>query len=175
MTTEPPNNPAGQPIAQTGSESRDPKPPRLLIVDDEAPIRSGLARFFQSRGYETAVAHDADEAMAVVRSGATFSLAICDVRLPGISGLELVPMMQAVDRDIAVLLLTGDADLQGPIPPSTSSPIAQVVKPVELRELEQIVVRLLRQRSHLLGQRQIERLMLEEAALRADTQRRNAE
>jgi len=63
---------------------------RILIVDDEETIRLALRKFLRSRGYEVEVAGSAEQALEALDS-ASFSLMLCDVRMPGMTGVEMVP------------------------------------------------------------------------------------
>src|SRR5688572_1056456 len=63
----------------------------VLVVDDEEAIRIAIARYLRSRGFEVETAESADAALGILRQR-RFALAICDVRMPGMSGVELVPL-----------------------------------------------------------------------------------
>ena len=63
---------------------------RILIVDDEETIRLALRKFLRSRGYEVEIAGAGDQALEILR-GAPFSLMLCDVRMPGMTGVQVVP------------------------------------------------------------------------------------
>ena len=63
---------------------------RILIVDDEETIRLALRKFLRSRGYEVEIAGSGEQAMQVLDNG-SFSLMLCDVRMPGMTGVQLVP------------------------------------------------------------------------------------
>ncbi len=66
---------------------------RILVVDDEEPIRKGLARVIAGLGHEVEVAESAEEALERAMSF-TPDLVITDLHLPGRSGLELVADLQ---------------------------------------------------------------------------------
>ncbi|MFH2144831.1 MAG: response regulator [Candidatus Omnitrophota bacterium] len=62
---------------------------KVLIVDDEKMLAFLLARILKLKGYQTAVAYDAFEAIALIEKG-KFDLVIADIRMPEKSGLELI-------------------------------------------------------------------------------------
>ena len=62
---------------------------RVLIIDDEEPIRRLLGYLLQSHGYETVLASDAREARTRLEVQ-PFALILCDVNMPGESGMDLV-------------------------------------------------------------------------------------
>ena len=85
---------------------------RVLVVDDEEPVRRMIARMVTSGGeWDCETAADAAEArMLLARRG--FSLVICDVNMPGESGTDLTRWIREHHPDVAVLMATGIDDPQ---------------------------------------------------------------
>ncbi len=81
------------------------KPIRLLIVEDEAAIRTGLVDVFVYHGYEVDYADDGNEGLAKALSG-RFDLVLLDVMLPGMDGFEICNRIRAEDRDQPIIMLT---------------------------------------------------------------------
>jgi DNA-binding response OmpR family regulator len=88
----------------------EPPAARILIVDDEAPIRMTLERLLQRRGYAVLAADSGEQALALLDQH-TFDLLILDLKLPGISGLDVAQRARALQPTAAILLLTGHANL----------------------------------------------------------------
>ena len=84
--------------------------PSLLIVDDDDTFCQVLSRAFERRGFACHVAHDT-EAGANLAKRVTPSHAILDLRMPGQSGLELIPSLLDINRDIRIVVLTGYASI----------------------------------------------------------------
>ena len=86
--------------------------PKILIVDDEKPLRDTLARWFRP-SYDCLVAPDADEAMKLVEANADLALMITDVRMPGEDGVSLLRRAKAANPDMGAIVLTayGTVDL----------------------------------------------------------------
>ncbi len=61
----------------------------LMVVDDEEPIRRAISRYLEKMGYDVVTAADANEARAALQ-GRPIALALCDIDMPGESGLSLV-------------------------------------------------------------------------------------
>ena len=80
---------------------------RILVADGEAPIRMTLERLLQHRGYTVTVADRGEEALPLLEQH-TFDLLLLDLKLPGISGLDVARTLQPT---VAILLLTGHAAL----------------------------------------------------------------
>jgi two-component system, response regulator RegA len=78
----------------------------ILLVDDSFVLRDRLALAFEERGFQVSVAGNYDEALAVFRRIPT-DLAVVDLRMPGKSGLALIPELKAIRPDTRVLILSG--------------------------------------------------------------------
>jgi cyclic di-GMP phosphodiesterase len=82
---------------------------RILIVDDEPAVREALRRLVAYEGHLPTVTGDTTEARNELSSGA-FEVILCDVNLPGESGMELVHEVVASGTDVAVLMVSGADD-----------------------------------------------------------------
>src|SRR5882672_8675085 len=78
---------------------------RILVVDDEDTIRLVLAKFLRTRGFEVATAESGDAALEAL-AGASFDLMLCDVRMPGLSGVEIVPRALEANPDLGIVMLS---------------------------------------------------------------------
>ncbi len=77
-------NPAGPP------HSREPAGESILVVDDEPMVRQYIARILRETGYMVVEAEDAPQAISVLEQpGHTIKLIVCDLVMPGMSGLDL--------------------------------------------------------------------------------------
>jgi diguanylate cyclase (GGDEF)-like protein len=90
-----------------------PTPARILIVEDEPSVSRLLVRLLERHGHECVTAHDAVQARHRLAELPGFALMLCDVSMPGESGLELTRDTLAEYRDTAVVMVTGidDPDL----------------------------------------------------------------
>jgi putative two-component system response regulator len=82
---------------------------RILIVDDEPSVCEALRRLVANEGHLASVTGDTAEARAELSSG-SFEVILCDVNLPGESGMELVQEVVASGTDVAVLMVSGADD-----------------------------------------------------------------
>lgn len=81
----------------------------ILIVDDEETVRHLLARLLEMHGYAVCEAAGAAEARACLEEE-SFNLVLCDVKMPGESGLDLARHVYAKTPDTPVIMITGGAD-----------------------------------------------------------------
>jgi DNA-binding response OmpR family regulator len=107
--------------------------PHLLVVDDDARIRSLLARFLSEAGYRVTTAASADDAR-VRLSGLTFDLLILDVMMPGENGIDFAASLRRTSQ-VPILMLTALGDPQDRIKGLESGVDDYVSKPFEPREL----------------------------------------
>lgn len=138
---------------------------RLLLVDDEENIRTPLSAFLRSRGYHVQTAESGARALALLGEQ-KFMLMLCDIRMPGLSGVEIVPHAVRTDPDLAIVMLTAVNDAPTATEALSQGALDYLMKPVELTDLEAAVERALHKRSLSIEQRNIERVIREEVALR---------
>lgn len=83
---------------------------RVLIVDDEPPVRLMLDRILTNGGYHTTQAFDPDDGLRLLTAWAPVDLLITDVAMPGMSGDKLVRQARRTQPSLKVLYVTGFAD-----------------------------------------------------------------
>jgi putative nucleotidyltransferase with HDIG domain len=134
---------------------------RLLVVDDEESLRIGYAHQLRAHGYEVETAASADEAIERIRQS-RFAIVLCDVRMPGGSGLELVPRAHALDPDVSVVMLSGVNDAQTAAAAMLQGATDYLVKPVPAAALVEAVEQALHRRHLAVERRRFEQLIREE-------------
>jgi DNA-binding response OmpR family regulator len=139
--------------------------PRMLVVDDEETIRLALAKYLRSRGYHVSTAESGIEALAALSQGG-YQLMLCDVRMPGMSGVELVRQATAKDSDLAVMMLTAVNDAPTATEALANGAMDYLMKPIELPDLLAACERALHKRATRIEQRRVERLIRYEVASR---------
>lgn len=88
------------------AQTRQAAPAHILVVDDEESIRDLCARVLTRAGYAVVTAPSGEEAVVRLAQEA-FDLLISDIRMPGISGLEVLERAKATFPQIRVVLITG--------------------------------------------------------------------
>lgn len=157
--------PVGPPPAERANRAT------VLVVDDEDTIRRALTRFLRGRGYEVLSASGSEEALALLRQAPVTAM-LCDVRMPGMSGMELVPASLALDGDLAIMMLSAVGDAHTATSALTAGAMDYLTKPIELPALGDALERLLARRTRAIELRAVEHHVREEVALRtAELQR----
>ncbi len=107
---------------------------RILIVEDEARIRSFLARAFEAEGFQVDVVEDGESGLARALSG-DYDLLILDLLLPGLSGLDTLRELQRRRAELPVLILSARSDLPTKLRGFELGAVDYVAKPFSLDEL----------------------------------------
>src|ERR1017187_806370 len=84
--------------------------PVVAVVDDDKSVRESLAEFMAAVGYEAALCSSAEEFLESTRRCDDLGCMILDVRLPGISGLELFSQLTVSRRSLPTIFITAHAD-----------------------------------------------------------------
>jgi putative nucleotidyltransferase with HDIG domain len=142
-----------------------PSQPRVLVVDDEETIRTALGRFLRARGYEVEVAESGIAALIMLERQ-RFAVMVCDVRMPGMTGLEVVPEALQLDPDLAILMLSAVNDAPTATDALSHGAMDYLVKPIELVDLQRAVERSTHRRQLEIERRRVEEHIREEVALR---------
>lgn len=134
---------------------------RVLVVDDEKGIREGCRRVLQAEGFRVAVATNGEAGLELART-AGFDLALIDVKMPGMGGIELVRQLQQMDPALVSVMITGYATIETAIDATRNGAHDFLPKPFTPDELMAKVEKGLERRW----------LMLEAQRLRQERERR---
>jgi two-component system response regulator RegA len=110
-------------------------PRRLLIVDDDDTFREVLARAMSRRGYAVRTAGDADSALRAACEVEP-SHALVDLRMPGASGLNLIPALRELAPDMRIVVLTGYASIATAVEAIKRGAIQYLAKPVDAAQID---------------------------------------
>jgi signal transduction histidine kinase/ActR/RegA family two-component response regulator len=111
-----------------------PVPASLLVVDDEPQLRTFLKDALGERGFSVEVAADGEGAVDKVRTK-SFDVAICDLKLPGIDGVETISRIRKINPDIQFIILTAHGTLESAIEGLRMGAFDFLQKPVVLKDL----------------------------------------
>jgi len=111
---------------------------KILVVDDEEGIRNLLQRMLESAGYEVVTTGDGEEALYQVSQG-DINVALLDIKMPTISGIELLNKITADYPDICVIMATAVIDIQTAIDLLKMGAYDYITKPFKKDEMLQKV------------------------------------
>jgi len=133
----------------------------LLVVDDERPLREGLARYLRGRGFVVNEAADGTQALAALERE-RYAVVICDILMPGVSGLDVAKQAAASDADLAIVMLTAVNDAASAKAALQLGALEYLLKPMELDDLGRAIDRALHKRDLLIDRRRTEQLIRHE-------------
>ena len=143
----------------------------VLVVDDEEPIRNALRKYLKQQQFEVHTAGSGDEALQQLRLHKV-ALMLSDIRMPGTSGVDLVPQALEIEPDLAILMLTAVNDATSAALCMQRGAMDYLTKPIELADLGRAVQRALKRREMQLESRHLNQWLKEEVTTRtAELQR----
>lgn len=110
----------------------------ILVVDDDQGQRSLLSSFLSSNGFNVTPSASGSEALDLL-SRHEFAMVISDVRMPGMSGLEMLRRLRTEKPDIPVLLVTAFASIRDAVDATRDGALNYLSKPIDLDELLALV------------------------------------
>jgi DNA-binding NtrC family response regulator len=116
----------------------DPHKLDLLIVDDDEGFRQALVHRFHRQGFQVQHASDAEEALSLAQRR-EFDVAVFDIIMPGISGLELLDRFKKNHPDCEVIMLTGQGSIESAVEAMKLGAYDYLTKPFPLKDLEGVV------------------------------------
>jgi DNA-binding NtrC family response regulator len=134
----------------------------ILIVDDEKNIREGLREALELDGYDVVLSSDGKEAMEAFDKG-DIDLVITDLKMPRLSGEELLRNVSSLYPTVPVIILTGHGTIESAVQAMRDGAYDFLTKPVNLDRLSLLVKRALSNRE----------LVLQNRALQEELERKN--
>jgi two-component system, response regulator, stage 0 sporulation protein F len=113
---------------------------RILVVDDEDPIRDYLKEELMEEGYEVLMAASAPEALKIIEKE-NLDLVILDIRMPGMTGVEALPRILGLKENLPVILNTAYSQYQQDFMAWAAN--AYVIESFDLTELKEKIKELL--------------------------------
>src|SRR5574344_2748918 len=135
----------------------------LLIIDDEKNIREGLAANFEMEGYNVKTAEDGKTGLSLIEKG-DIDLVITDLRMPGISGEEVLQKVTTETPGIPVIILTGHGSIDAAVDAMRHGAYDFLTKPLNLDQLGIIVKRALESREMKLEHQELKKSVESKAA-----------
>ena len=126
----------------------------ILIIDDEKNIREGLAANFEMEGYNVKTSSNGADGLKLIAKG-DIDLVITDLRMPGISGEEVLAKVTAETPGVPVIILTGHGSIDSAVDAMRHGAYDFLTKPLNLDQLGMIVQRALSSREMSLQHQQM--------------------
>jgi len=122
---------------------------RVLVADDEPSIRFVLRETLEDEGCDVVDVDDGDRALEELAAG-SFDIAFLDIRMPGLTGLELLDRLNAMGADVAVVIITAQNTFENAVEAMKRGALDYLVKPFGVAEVKALVGKA--RRTHALEQ-----------------------
>ena len=121
-------------MSDSAPQTALPPPKSFLLVDDDEVFRTRLAKALQSRGLTAHGVGDGAAALDWLNANSV-DAAILDMRMPGASGLDLVPQLTAMRPDIRIVVLTGYGSIATAVEAVRRGAINYLTKPLDTDQI----------------------------------------
>lgn len=109
-------------------------PIKVLLIDDEEEFTSTLAERLEIRGYKAQTASDGEQGIQAVMSQ-DFDIAVLDLMMPGLNGLDTLRQIKTIEPDLPVILLTGHGSTKEGMEGMRIGAVDYLMKPLDINEL----------------------------------------
>jgi FixJ family two-component response regulator len=143
-----------------------PETPVVFLLDDDPSVRRALTRLIKSAGHQVQTFASAQEFLGTRAGGEEAACLVLDVRMPGLTGIELQRQLQTLNRNVPIVFMTGHGNIPMSVQAMKAGAVDFLPKPVKdtdlLRAIEQALARAVRDRAKRNeledGQERVERL-----------------
>ena len=111
---------------------------RILVADDEESMRWVLSKALRKKGFTVDLAKDGDEALELIQADG-YDLAILDIKMPGISGLDLLDRVREMKSDLLIVIMTAEASMKNAVEAMKRGAYDYITKPFDLDVIDAIV------------------------------------
>jgi len=119
---------------------------KILIVDDEQIVRDSLTHWFEEDGYQVSSAADAFDVLKDLQPG-KYDIMLVDIKMPKMSGLELLEKVKEIDPDCIVIIITAYASVPSAVQALKNGAFDYVTKPIEPDELSHLIKNAIKQKA----------------------------
>ncbi|OGU16915.1 MAG: two-component system response regulator [Geobacteraceae bacterium GWC2_53_11] len=118
---------------------------RILVADDEESIRWVLSKALKQKGFSVDLAHDGRQALELIKDNC-YDLAILDIKMPGITGLDLLDKVREMNNDLLVVIMTAEASMKNAVEAMKRGAYDYITKPFDLDVIDAILEKVARAR-----------------------------
>ncbi len=107
---------------------------RILVIDDERSIRNTLKDILEYEKYEVDLAEDGNKAIEKIRT-AEYDIVLCDIKMPGLDGIEVLERMNMLTPDTPVVMISGHGNIDTAVESIKKGAFDYIEKPLDLNRL----------------------------------------
>jgi two-component system nitrogen regulation response regulator GlnG len=118
---------------------------RILVADDEESMRWVLSKALKRKGFSVDLAVDGRQALSMIQDS-SYDLAILDIKMPGINGLDLLDKIREQKKDLLVVIMTAEASMKNAVEAMKRGAYDYITKPFDLDVIDAIIEKVARAR-----------------------------
>ncbi|MBP6460490.1 MAG: sigma-54-dependent Fis family transcriptional regulator, partial [Crocinitomicaceae bacterium] len=107
---------------------------KILIIDDERSIRRALGEILEFEGFEVSDAEDGKQGLELIEK-VDFDLVFCDIKMPGMDGMEVLDFIHASHADIPVVMISGHGTIETAVEAIKKGAFDFIEKPLDLNRI----------------------------------------
>lgn len=107
---------------------------KILVIDDERPIRNALKDILEYEKFIVAEAPDGLEGLELLKKG-PYDLVLCDIKMPKMDGIDVLEKILEIQPDIPVIMISGHADIDTAVGAIKKGAYDFIAKPLDLNRL----------------------------------------
>lgn len=107
---------------------------KILVIDDERSIRNTLKDILEYEKYEVELAEDGNKGLEKVK-GAEFDIVLCDIKMPGMDGIEVLEKLSGIAPDTPVVMISGHGNIDTAVESIKKGAFDYIEKPLDLNRL----------------------------------------
>lgn len=107
---------------------------KILVIDDERSIRNTLKDILEYEKYEVDLAEDGNKGIEKIRA-AEYDIVLCDIKMPGLDGIEVLERMNALTPDTPVIMISGHGNIDTAVESIKKGAFDYIEKPLDLNRL----------------------------------------
>jgi two-component system nitrogen regulation response regulator GlnG len=111
---------------------------RILVADDEESMRWVLSKALKRKGFSVDLANDGRQALSMIQDGC-YDLAILDIKMPGINGLDLLDKIREQKKELLVVIMTAEASMKNAVEAMKRGAYDYITKPFDLDVIDAII------------------------------------
>lgn len=111
---------------------------RILVADDEESMRWVLSKALKRKGFSVDLAVDGRQALSMIQDS-SYDLAILDIKMPGINGLDLLDKIREQKKDLLVVIMTAEASMKNAVEAMKRGAYDYITKPFDLDVIDAII------------------------------------
>ena len=108
---------------------------KILIIDDDKIIRERLKSILDLEDYRSIIADDGQSGLKLFKEKKP-DIVLLDIKLPGMSGIEVLKELKKISKDVEVIIITGHGNVDSAIQSLNEGAFGYIQKPIEMKELE---------------------------------------